>query len=389
MSKTSVIAHPPQNDLVIVRKSYIDICNVEHPEYGTAPDANCAAALLNDFEYWQNYKFAHASQKAIENEIASRGGLPAQDTDLWIYKKQSDLKENLFNIWGMNKVRDNLNWLVNVGYIWQRNNPKYAWDRTLQYQLNIDAVQKQIDALINRSVENNESKELNQRIEAQQSNEAIPENTTENTTEENIHTDADGSFAFAASSKSWTVRQWEDYRDLLNEYNADVVKDAIQHLYSHATPVTPRDIAQHLTGNPAPTADDSADVFTMASEVMKAFNIEGQVTEATQRQARESARQLMSVGLGNDDIAPFVAWVFEQANGKWTPSIPSLVKNGRPNQWMAQRSKPASPANRHPDEEAFLEMRRQQIAQRKQFEDFLQNDPEFLELVESKRVKYD
>jgi hypothetical protein len=127
-------------------------------------DPQCAAALLNVFEYWTNYKIEHSKQAQKHNEIREAGGLEAnQDDGLWIWKTTDDLHKDVLEIWGTTKIEHARKWLVEQGLIHQRNNPEYKWDKTYQYKMDIDAV--------------------NLRIRKPNNTDAIPMDTTKDTTE--------------------------------------------------------------------------------------------------------------------------------------------------------------------------------------------------------------
>lgn len=136
MGRTSVIEHPPEQQLVIIRHDYLVICNGDH----------CTAAILNVFEHWTNIKRAMMDQAAAENELAEKAGKPrTADIDEWIYMSQPKLQKNeLLGLFGEKKVAAGLAILIEKGYLETRNNPRFTWDRTIQYRLN---VQKVIDAL--------------------------------------------------------------------------------------------------------------------------------------------------------------------------------------------------------------------------------------------------
>jgi hypothetical protein len=181
MTRESCITYPPKSISVVVRQSLVAICE-------GAPDANCAAAILNQFIYWTDYKIEHAKQVKYHNDAAiADGELPTQDDSLWIYKKSEEMQEELLHLFGRNKIVDNTVWLVSTGYLHSRRNPIYRWDKTLQYHLDIDAVQSRIHALrefkIKPSIVENQTLDSSKIIIREpEINQAIPEITTETTT---------------------------------------------------------------------------------------------------------------------------------------------------------------------------------------------------------------
>lgn len=143
MTKTSCIRYTPNTQLVLIRAELISI-------FKDAPDAACAAAIMNVFAYWTDIKLESTKQAKIENEIARREGKePTQDESLWIYKSNGELTHtDLMSIWGEKKVGDCLRWLVECGLILSRRNPRFGYDRTLQYRLDTDAFQECIDTKV-------------------------------------------------------------------------------------------------------------------------------------------------------------------------------------------------------------------------------------------------
>jgi len=146
MSKDSIIPHPPRNHTVVLREDYVKLCE-EADDYGRA-DQFCAAMILSQFEYWLNVKLSNKEQAEFENMIAEKEGLdPAQNEELWVWKKQTDLADELFNMFGRRKIMKSLQWLVEEKeYILRRKNPNYKWDQTYQYVINASRV---IEDIIN------------------------------------------------------------------------------------------------------------------------------------------------------------------------------------------------------------------------------------------------
>lgn len=141
---TSVITHPALSALVIIRASYVGICE-------KAPDAACAAGLLAVFEYWLNKKISnridHAARNAAlmqQNPSAAVQGL--LDTELWVERSMQQLIKDCMGLWREDKIRANRDWLEQQGFLTSRNDPNHTWKRTLQYMLVVPKVQEAIDA---------------------------------------------------------------------------------------------------------------------------------------------------------------------------------------------------------------------------------------------------
>jgi hypothetical protein len=99
--------------------------------------------------------------------------------------------DELFGLFGKNKINDNLLWLRNeTEFLLTRQNPAHKWDRTLQYQFNIESVQNAINLWYSRDFKIKASNDLKQSVDKSESKpreienkQAIPETTTETTTE--------------------------------------------------------------------------------------------------------------------------------------------------------------------------------------------------------------
>lgn len=103
------------------------------------------AIILNQFIYWaERVQDADAFIK-YENDIAIKNG--EEERELlygWIYKTADDLAEEIMLGLSASQVRKYTSDLVKMGYISKRNNPKYKWDRTLQYRVNLNKIAKDL-----------------------------------------------------------------------------------------------------------------------------------------------------------------------------------------------------------------------------------------------------
>lgn len=154
------------------------------------------AIILNQFIYWSE-RVADAD-KFIEkeNEIAQSNGEETRELFYgWIYKSADEMANEIMLGLSASQVRKYIGSLVDMGYLSKRNNPKYKWDRTLQYRVNLVNIAKDLkekgyplsdykitipdsDLLNARQCAINEEQSLNQ---IHSDNGAIPEITTENT----------------------------------------------------------------------------------------------------------------------------------------------------------------------------------------------------------------
>lgn len=148
MTKDSCISFPPKDKLIIIRQSLVEIC-ANATAYKSA-DPQCAAAILQYFIYRTDGKLDQISEYKTEVEIARKSKQDAPPIpELWIFKTQDELyQDDLLAHFGRNTVVYSLRWLVEVSpYLSERNNPKYSWDKTKQYRVNVEAIQSEIDSL--------------------------------------------------------------------------------------------------------------------------------------------------------------------------------------------------------------------------------------------------
>ena len=107
------------------------------------------AIILNQFIYWIERMKDTDRYILEEKERASKEQLEVSidESNGWIYKTAEELNEELMV--GMSKatIGKYINQLVEAGYLDKRNNPKYKWDKTLQYRVNLVKVQKDLAKL--------------------------------------------------------------------------------------------------------------------------------------------------------------------------------------------------------------------------------------------------
>jgi hypothetical protein len=171
MKREPCIQFPQREKLLIIRESYLSICDND----------TCAAALLSVFQYWHEIKLANSEQACHYNQAAQREGIQSfQDEELWVYKSHAELSRDLFDLYSEKPIGAAVKLLLAKGYISVRQNPKFKWDKKPQYHFNIEVVQSDIFALIdtpqNYGVDNVKIQKQLRKITA-----AIPETTiTEN-----------------------------------------------------------------------------------------------------------------------------------------------------------------------------------------------------------------
>lgn len=170
------------------------------------------AIILNQFIYWSDRIKDFDKYIAEEVERASRHGIEKNMTltNGWIYKTSEELANETMLAMSASSMRRHIKTLTSSGYLDERQNPEYKWDQTKQYRVNltkiqIDLIEKgytlegyplpilKIENAISKienadfkietqtsKIENQASKIENQ---TQQNRNAIPETTTETTSE--------------------------------------------------------------------------------------------------------------------------------------------------------------------------------------------------------------
>lgn len=96
------------------------------------------AILLNQFIYWSERVSDADKFIEKENEIAKSNGKEERELFYgWIYKTAEELADEVMLGLSASQIRRYINDLVDLGYLSKRHNPKYKWDRTLQYRVNL------------------------------------------------------------------------------------------------------------------------------------------------------------------------------------------------------------------------------------------------------------
>lgn len=196
------------------------------------------AVILNQFIYWSER--IQDADKLIEEE-SERMKQNGQELNMkkqygWIYKKAEELSEELMLGVSIPTIRRNIKYLVEKGWLHERRNPEYPWDKTLQYR--VDFIQIMIDldklgyalegyekiekvpSLSNLNFENsrlqNENSEFQNESSKFQNETAIPEITSEITSEKNELIDCMGASAKIASAAESSVH--DEIFDALKEH---------------------------------------------------------------------------------------------------------------------------------------------------------------------------
>ena len=104
-----------------------------------------AGVLLSVMDGWMIWKAGQREQAALENKArAADKSLDPIEVDDWIYNTYEGWAKDCLGVLKEYEVKKGLAILEKKGFISKRNNPKYRWDRTLQYRMNVGAVREAI-----------------------------------------------------------------------------------------------------------------------------------------------------------------------------------------------------------------------------------------------------
>lgn len=192
------------------------------------------AILLNQFIYWSERVSDADKFIEKENEIAKNNGEVERELFYgWIYKTAEELADEVMLGLSASQIRRYINDLVELGYLSKRNNPKYKWDRTLQYRVNLVNIAKDLkkngfplsdykidipddENTITHPCVINDEPEENQ---SQSGECAIPENTNKDYNNRDYHTENTDKYALEdvkrPSSKSYMYASVpEEHKDV-------------------------------------------------------------------------------------------------------------------------------------------------------------------------------
>lgn len=100
-----------------------------------------AAIILRQFLYWA-VRQRHVDEYLKEEKarLDSSGTLP-EPTDGWIYKSARELSDEIMCSASGNTVRARIKFLVDKGWLGERRNPVHRWDQTLQYRASLGQIE--------------------------------------------------------------------------------------------------------------------------------------------------------------------------------------------------------------------------------------------------------
>lgn len=108
-----------------------------------------AAIILNQFIYWAECKAESDAMYAREIEAYEKeyGDVNFKPSFGWIYKSSVELAEETMLGLSPASMRKFIKQLVDSGFLQERRNPKFKWDRTMQYNVNLKFIQQELQKL--------------------------------------------------------------------------------------------------------------------------------------------------------------------------------------------------------------------------------------------------
>lgn len=128
--------------VVVIRESFVKL---------TGDASGISAAILNQFLYWTERTGDEMLMKEIE-ALEKEGKIEEAEEkrqnlrDGWIWKSAKDLQEELM-ISSHKTIERRLKELVQKGFLLRRTNPKFNWDKTYQYKVNLEFIQAELHKL--------------------------------------------------------------------------------------------------------------------------------------------------------------------------------------------------------------------------------------------------
>lgn len=141
---------PSFGKVVVVREDFMRVCEGQRE----------SAVLLSILVYWTEVKVGMLNQIGHENEAREKEGLQPIDPDgLWIWKSYDDFIGESLGMLTRYSLKKAISHLKKLGILEVRKNPRYNWDRTNQYRINLQT-------LINELKKVHESLEAHDRLKS-------------------------------------------------------------------------------------------------------------------------------------------------------------------------------------------------------------------------------
>lgn len=128
---------PDDEPMVIIRSSLLWMCDGD----------KYAAAALNMYVHWTRWLMKHRPvAQEINRMLRNRGKSASQETSLILYRKQSDLVEDLLRFCNEKRLRQANALLISKGLLVIDDTHRSIADHILKYELQIDTFKKLMEA---------------------------------------------------------------------------------------------------------------------------------------------------------------------------------------------------------------------------------------------------
>ncbi len=128
---------PQQQSIIPPRKTMVSVIR---EEYVAITEKFELALILNQLIYWTERVNDFDQFIIEENQRKDIHGLNEEHQPLnhgWIYKTASQLSKELMTGWSDATTGRHLKKLIDLGFVEVRQNPKYMWNQTRQYRVNL------------------------------------------------------------------------------------------------------------------------------------------------------------------------------------------------------------------------------------------------------------
>lgn len=142
--KASAIDHRGDDDILIIRQSFLDICKVVKADgsVDTKATAN-AGILLSYFVYWHDVKVRMNEKNRVMNNVSERhGDGRSQDESLFQYHSTDEIIAGCMGMISLLGVRSGRRRLIELGFLSEHKNPnpRYSFDNTVFYLVHTDTI---------------------------------------------------------------------------------------------------------------------------------------------------------------------------------------------------------------------------------------------------------
>ena len=166
--RTSVLPRVKNDPIIILRKSYIQICEGNKD----------AAILLSYFEYWHNIKLAMQEKNKKANDVREKHGKKRMhDETLLQFHTREEIYTECLGLVSYQGIVNARKILVKLKFIREQKNPdsRFHFDKTTYFELRVSDVSKAIISII----QNEQLDDMNHPDRLHDLNTPIAETTTE------------------------------------------------------------------------------------------------------------------------------------------------------------------------------------------------------------------